>query len=513
MQFQRHISPTSLIFAGISSVIGSGWLFGPLFAAQIAGPAAIFSWLIGGILMITIAFTFSELGTAFPVAGGLIHFAELSHGPLLSFVIGWMVWLSSVAVAPVETLSLIHYTANYIPGLLKPVDNTYVLSGPGTLAAAFVMLIMVFLNYFGTKFFSRANTVITFIKLFVPITTVILLLTIAFQPSNFVSKSQGFMPYGIHGVLAALPLAGVIYSFIGSNTILQLAGETSNPQRSIPLALIGSMIFCTLLYMLLQIAFIGAIPYDAFSQGWHTLHFVGDTGPFSGIMVAIGLAWFVFFIYADAVISPFGTGFVFTASTARVTYGLSEVSFFPKFLQNLNANGIPYNGLILNYLVGLLLFLPFPAWQKLVSFIVSCFIVSYIIGPLSLDALRKSKPDVHRPFLLPYPRLIAIIAFYICNLLIFWSGWETISKMLVALAIGFIWYIIRSIKNHNKNWRIDYKRAWWLFPYFISMAIISYFGTFGGGKNIIPFGIDFLIVFVVSTIIYYCALYSIKIDD
>ncbi|MFX8840765.1 amino acid permease, partial [Acinetobacter baumannii] len=90
--------------AGVGSVIGSGWLFGPLYAAQIAGPAAVISWILGGLLMIVIALTFAELGSAFPVAGGMVQYAQYSHGPLVSFITGWMVWISSVTVAPVETI-------------------------------------------------------------------------------------------------------------------------------------------------------------------------------------------------------------------------------------------------------------------------------------------------------------------------------------------------------------------------------------------------------------------------
>ena len=147
MNFQRAIGPWSLLFAGISSVIGSGWLFGPLFAAQIAGPAAVVSWLLGGVLMIVIALTFAELGSAFPVAGGMIQFAQKSHGPFISFMIGWMTWISSVAVAPVETMGLIQYAANYIPGLVVSIHGTHLLTYFGIFAAACIMLGMCILNY------------------------------------------------------------------------------------------------------------------------------------------------------------------------------------------------------------------------------------------------------------------------------------------------------------------------------------------------------------------------------
>src|SRR3990167_7356515 len=141
MTFQRSISTLGLLFAGISSVIGSGWLFGSLYAAQIAGPAAVLSWLIGGLLMMTVAFTFAELGSTFPVAAGMIHFAEVSYGSFMSFLIGWTIWVSSVSVAPVETLALIQYASNYLPCLMKTAGDMRVLTSVGVLVAAGVMFL------------------------------------------------------------------------------------------------------------------------------------------------------------------------------------------------------------------------------------------------------------------------------------------------------------------------------------------------------------------------------------
>lgn len=503
MKFQRTISPLGLLLAGIGSVIGSGWLFGPLYAAQIAGPGAILSWLIGGILMIVIALTFAELGSAFPVAGGMIQFAQYSHGPLISFMIGWMVWVSSVAIAPVETLGMIQYLANYIPGLMVSVNSTHVLTYQGMGVAAFVMLVMCVLNCYGAQFFSRSNMVITLVKLIVPMVTIVILMGVSFHSHAFVSEAHGgFLPMGWHGVFAALPLGGVIYSFIGSNTVLQLAGETKNPQRSIPLALIGSMIFCIILYSLLQIAFIGALPESSLANGWGALHFVGDTGPFAGMFAALGFSWVVLMIYADALVSPFGTGYVFTASTARIGYGLSQIGFLPASLTQLSKKGVPLRSIALNYFIGLLLFLPFPAWQKLAGFIVSCFIVSYIIGPIALIGLRVTHPQVPRPFRLPFGRFVSFIAFYICNLLIFWTGWNIVSKMMIALALGFVFFLIYCLREQKHQIHEQRYAALWAVPYCLSMALVSYAGTFGGGKNWLPFGLDFIAIAGLTAVIF-----------
>ncbi len=507
MQFQRNISSIGLLFAGIGSVLGSGWLFGPMYAAQIAGPAAIISWLIGGLMMTIIAFTFAELGTAFPIAGGMVQYAQYSHGPLMSFVTGWMVWVSSMTIAPVETMGLLHYAGNYIPGLVTEVDKTVVLTHKGLVAGAIVMLLMCILNYQGVRFFSRANTIITSIKLIVPILTVIVLLSIDFNSSNLSSATNGgFLPYGWHGVLAALPLGGVIYSFIGSNTVLQLAGESKNPQRNIPLALIGSVVFCIVLYSLLQIAYIGALTPESLNEGWKNIHYSGDNGPFAGILTALGLAWFVIILYGDALISPFGTGYIFTAATARTNYGLSKIGFFPKALQKLTKNSVPVRSIAVNYVLGLVLFLPFPGWQEMVGFIVSCFVISYIIGPISLIALRRVQPDHPRPFRLPAANAIALVAFYACNLLIFWTGWHTVYRMMIAMSIGLLFFIVHCYSSKESLWLKQWKTSWWLLPYFSGMTLISYLGTFGNGLGALAFGPDFIVIAVLTLVIFYLAL-------
>src|SRR5262249_7573408 len=158
---------------------------------------------------------------------------QYSHGPLISFVVGWMVWISSVAVAPVETMAIMQYAGSYIPHLVTRVDNTTVLTGKGIFVSAAVMFLMCALNYCCARFFSISNSGITEIKLIMLIITAVFLISMDFHTANFhAASSGGFAPYGIHGILAALPLGGVIFSLIGANNILQLAAETKNPQRN-----------------------------------------------------------------------------------------------------------------------------------------------------------------------------------------------------------------------------------------------------------------------------------------
>ena len=493
MQFKRDIGLWGLMLLGAGGIIGSGWLFGPLYTAQIAGPAGVISWILGGFLMILIMLTFAELITAFPVAGSMVQVAELSHGKLLSFISGWMIWISSVVIAPIETMAIIQYAGNYIPGLVTKVSNTTVLTAMGILVSAVVMLFMCFLNFYGARFFSRLSGIITTIKLIMPIATAALLLCINFHARNFYQASTGgFAPYGWHGILAALPLGGVVFSLIGAHNIFHLAAESRHP-KNIPLALVGALLLCVVLYVFIQFAFAGSIQAEYLTGGWSKLNYPGDSGPFAGILIALGLTWFVGVLYADAIISPFGTGYIFTGATARVNYGLSKIGMFPEFLSKLTSRGVPVRAILVNYLIGLALFLPFPGWQHLVGFVVSSIIISYSMGPIALVVLRKTQPELARPFRVPAPNVVALLAFYSCNLLIFWTGWETIYRMIIAVAIGFLFSL-----KYMKQWR----NVWWMLVYLPGILVISYLGTFGNGAGYIPFGVDFAVVAVFSLLIF-----------
>lgn len=509
MQFKRSITSLALLFSAIGGIVGSGWLFGPLYAAQLAGPAAILSWIIGGVLMVIVALTFAELSAAYPLAGGMVHFAELSHGPLLSFTIGWMVWLSSVVVAPVETLAILQYAGAYIPGLVHKVGGTHSLTANGVLAAAVVMFFMNIFNWWGAKFFSRASTVVAAIKIIVPALVIVVLIVMGLHTNNF-HQAGGFAPYGWHGILAALSLGGVVYSFIGYSPAIQMAAEAKNPKFAVPLAVIGSSIFCVLLYVLLQFVFVGSVQPSALTQGWAQLSFVADQGPFAGILMALGLSWLVLIVFADAIFSPAGTGFIYSASTARINYAMSKIDFFPAIFKQLNKNGVPMRAIVFNYFVGLVLFLPFPGWQSMASFIVSCFVISYAIGPLALMPLRRQRIEQPGEFRLPYATVLAVVSFYICNLLVFWAGWDTVYRLMLALVIGLIVLIYRDFRSEKKL--MSWRTGQWLLPYLAGLGVISYLGTFGSGIKVMGFGVDFAVIALFSIVIYWLAMRASRLN-
>ncbi|HIA00398.1 MAG TPA: APC family permease, partial [Myxococcales bacterium] len=385
----RKLTPIATLIAAISGMVGSGWLLGPFHAASIAGPASILSWLIGGLLMLVIAYTFVMLVRIAPLSGGSIRFLQLSHGHFAGFTFSWIAWIAWIAVTPIEVMAVIQYCNIYFPSLMQQQQGIAVLSHTGLEMAIVLMVVMYFINIKGIQVLSRANYLMVVLKLCVPLATFFILITQHFSFSNF-SGQHGFAPMGYAAVLAALPTAGVIYSFVGFNPAIQLASEIKNPGRTIPFAVFGAILICIVLYTGLQIAFIGALPSASFAEGWQHLHFHGDTGPFAGLVMAFGFSWFVKLLYADAVVSPLGTAMVQAAATGRMTYAMAQSGYLPKSLQALNPKQSPSLALSFNVLIGLLFFLPFPSWQKMVGFLVSCLVLGYVVGPISLLTLSRA---------------------------------------------------------------------------------------------------------------------------
>jgi amino acid transporter len=499
MHLKRSIGTFSLLLGALGGIVGSGWLLGPFFAAKCAGPAAILAWVLGGCMMMIIALTFAELTSSFPFTGGAVRFLQLSHGPLVNFAMSWIGWLASVAVAPIETMALLNYAAIYLPFLMHQVNGVNLLTGTGVLVAGILLFILCVLNSVGVKFLAKTNSAVVILKLAVPIMTLFILFAFAFHPHNL--TASGFAPLGIKGMLAALPSAGVIFSFIGYSSAIQLAGETKNPQRSIPIAIIGSLGICIVLYVLLQLAFIGALAPSAFAHGWGHLNFTGDAGPFAGIAVAIGLAWLAKILFIDAAISPYGTALIYTAGSARMCYALGQAGFLPPGLMKINRHGIPTRIVALNFVIGLFLFLPFPTWQNMMSFLVSSFVFAYAVGPLSLIVLRKTLPTHPRPFRVPAVRIFCLLAFYLCNLIIYWTGWPIVSKMLIFILLGYIVLAIYKKTKQGRLLNLQWNKSWWMFFYIAIMGMVTYLGSFGG-KNIITFGWDFLVLALISWLVF-----------
>lgn len=508
---KRDVGFLGLIFASEGSIIGSGWLFGALYASQLAGGGAILSWIIGAVAVLILSLVHAELGGMYPVSGGTARYPHYSYGGLVGFSFGWFSWLQAVTVAPIEVEAAIQYATNYIPSLTKVSGGVTVLTPEGYVVAVALMGVFTVINIFGIRKLATVNNAATWWKIIVPVLTIVVLFAVRFHTGNFTAAAgheHGFLPFGIKGVFVAVSNGGVIFALLGFEQAVQIGGESSHPQRDTPRAVIGSIIIGIVVYLLLQLVFVGALQPSNLSKGWENLSFSGLFGPFAGLAKNLGLGWLAVLLYIDAIISPGGTGLIYQTSTSRLSYGLARNGYIPVAFEKTNPKtGVPTFSVVFAFLVGLLLFLPFPGWQKLVGFITSASALMYAGAPLALGALRHQEPDRKRPYRMPLHSVMTPLAFVVANLIIYWSGWTVDWKLYIAVLLGFgLLALSIATKANPAAPRLDWKASQWLWPYLGGMALISYLGQFGGGTNFIPFWWDMAVVTAWSLVIYYWAI-------
>ena len=520
-KLRREVGFVGLLFASLGSIIGAGWLFAALYAASLAGPAAIISWLLGGSAMMLLALGHAELGAAYPVAAGNARFPHYAFGRLIGFTSGWVAFLGAVTVGPIMVEATLLYASNYVSWLTTVSGGRPLLTAQGYVVAALLLLLFCTINVLGVRWLAKTNTIAVCFKLFVPALAVVALLTTSAHRENF-TAAGGFMPYGWKGVFVALTSGGVVFACLGFEQAVQLGGESRRPGRNIPLAIIGGTVVAVGLYIGLQVAFIAAVDPSSLGDGWSAVSVSGKAGPLAALATALGLGWLAVLIYSDAIVSPGGTGLLYTGASARLSFALGRGGFIPRPFAELTSRGTPFFAIAFSFLCGLLLFLPFPGWQELVGFISGAAVIAYAMVPLSLGALRRQDPKRTRPLRLPAASLMAPAAFVVASELLLFGGWAVVWKLIAAILIGYALLTISMLTDANaRALPLDWRSATWLWPYLFGMTAISYLSSFDtrapssipligleGPRNTLPFGWDVLAVALLSLVVYAIAIRS-----
>ena len=450
-KLRRSMSLTQALFLSVGSIIGSGWLFASLGAASYAGPAAIVSWIVGGIFIIFIALSWSEVAAMLPRTGGLVRYPQLTHGDFSGWILGWSYWVAAIAVPAIEAEAVITYLSSRYPsvGLTTKSSGTTVLAWPwGIWCAVGLMVIFFCVNVFGVRLLSETNKWVTWWKIVIPTCTFCFLYTL-FRSSNFTGFG-GFVPLGTPGIFNALSISGIVFSYLGFRQAIEYGGETRRPQRDLPIATIGAVVITMLVYVGLQIGFLGAL--DWHHAGVAPGHWAGLTAspwaaaPFYKELTAFGIASLSSFgtvLLIDAGVSPSGTGWLYLGTSARANYGLSVAGYSPRWFEWINRFGIPWFALLFSAVIGCLFFIPAPSWYLLVGFITSATVLTMIVGAVALPVLRRTAPTLHRPFRLPWIWLWCPVGFLAAVEIIYWAGFTTLNSVEAATWIGlplFAWY-------------------------------------------------------------------------
>jgi amino acid transporter len=522
-QLRRAVGLRGLTLISLGSIIGSGWLLGALTASKVAGGASILSWVLAGAVLALLALVHAELGSTYPVSGGTARFPFMAFGSLGGFTGGWMAWIQAVTIAPIEVEATLGYLNSKFTSLnLVKANGT--LDGRGILIGAGFMLVFAVINTMGVRWLAETNSIAVIWKLLIPTITIFALLFTVFHSGNF-SAGGGFAPYGFHGIFSALPL-GVVFALEGFEQAIQVGGEAENPQRNIPRAVIISMIIGTLIYLLLEVAFVGALNPANLVHGWASpISGVKAFGPYATLATTAGLGWLSTLLIIDSVVSPAGTGLVYLGTSSRLSYGLGRNGYFPRIISQVSRRGVPFVSICIAFVVGMLTFLPFPSWAGLVGLVTSATVIMYAMAPLSLAGLRKQDPDRHRSYRLPAAGVLCPVAFICANFIVYFAGFSTIFWLYVLIVIGFLAFVGYQVYlPADRRTVIDWRASQWILPWLAGLIIISWLGRYDGSPPTV-FGLTLLatkhignwydlgILAVFSLAIYYWAVHSTLSHD
>ncbi|MDP1880025.1 MAG: amino acid permease [Parachlamydiaceae bacterium] len=454
-KLERTLTWFNLILLGIGAVIGAG-LFSitGIAAAQHAGPSIILSFILASIGCAFAGLCFSELAAMMPISGGAYSYTYATMGEFIAWIIGWALILEYAAGAAVVAISWSAYVVSFLQGfnlnlplelLSSPWQPTQLTDGTEVygwinLPPLLIIIVLSLLLIKGVKKSAMVNAVLVGVK----VTVVLLFIIFGFfyiQPENytpFIPENTGvFGEFGWSGVMRA---AGIVFlAYIGFDAISTTAQEVKNPQRDLPIGVIGSLIVCTILYVLFALVMIGLVPYQELNVAAPVAVAINNT-PFFWLNGLIKLA---------IIAGMTSVILVMLLGQSRIFFTMSKDGLLPSFFSIVHPKyHTPWiSSLVLMVLVGLFsAFAPLSLVGQLTS-IGTLLAFTIVCG--SVIVMRKKRPDLPRPFKTPWVPVIPILGMIICIILMLSLEWGTWIRFIIWIAIGLIVYLSYGKRNSH----------------------------------------------------------------
>ena len=417
----KELTLYGLIMVAIGSCIGSGIFVTPSQIAELIPSSSLILlvWALGGLVALTGALTFGELGALFPQAGGIYVFLREAYGGWLGFLYGWayLIIITSGSIA-VLSLAFSYYLSSIIP-----------MSETGMMITSITAIVVVtILNVLRAKFGEIFSNIFTGLKI-VGILIIILVGFIfgdvenSFKTISFsTSSGAGMSAFGV-------ALTGVLFSYGGWQHASFLAGETRNPARNVPIAMITGALIVTVIYLLVNTGYMLLLPVeDIVSSKKVAADAVSTILPFGGKLVAGIIA-----------ISTVGTMGIYTLSTPRIYYAMASDGLFFKSIAKVHPKfRTPIYAIILQSVWAILLLLFWGTVENLITYTVSVEWIFFTLAAAGIFIFRKKMKDADRPYkTFGYPVtpliFIGITTWFVINIMI--------NKPL-HMGIGFIFLLI-----------------------------------------------------------------------
>ncbi|MCC7234714.1 MAG: amino acid permease [Bryobacterales bacterium] len=448
---KRTLTATQLIALGIGAIIGAG-LFSltGIAAANHAGPAVTLSFVVAAIGCAFAGLCYSEFATMIPIAGSAYTYSYATMGEFVAWIIGWDLVLEYAVGAATVAVSWSRYIVSLCHdfGIELPVqlvNSPFVTLPDGShgfinLPAIIVVALMSTLLIAGIQESARINTIIVCLKVGV----VILFIVFGWAYIN----SDNYTPYippntgvsGQFGISGVLRAAGVVFfAFIGFDAVSTAAQEAKNPQRDMPIGIIGSLVICTLLYVLFAHVLTGIVPFKLLDDAAPVAVAV-DRTPFTWLKTAVKLA--IIAGYTSVIL-------VMLLGQSRVFYSMSRDGLLPKLFSELHPKfRTPYKSNLL-FMVFVALFAALTPIQIVGEMTSIGTLFAFVLVSAGILVMRKTHPDLPRPFRTPLVPLVPLMGIGFNLLLMFGLGWENWLRLFVWMAIGFVIYFAYS-RTHSK---------------------------------------------------------------
>jgi len=477
---KKLIGLLSATFLGIASIIGSGWLFVPYNAAVIAGPGAIFCWIIGALIVCLLAMCFTEVAVLYPKRGLSAIIPTLSHNKFFGFPFAIANWLGIIAVVTLQALA----TVQYLTWLIPSTQHYFYYNNQLTLLGNCLSIVLIgcycLVNYYGTKVLTKTNNPLSLLKIMIPLITAVIIIGTAFHPQNFTLIDNTLMPYGYKSVLKAILTTGIIISFNGFQSIISFSSEVKNPKTTIPLSMLLAIILCTGVYLLLQIAFIGGMPSELLASGWETLKF---SAPMVQLVGLIGIGTLAPLIYLGATIAPSSAAIAFTGSATNMSTAMATNNQLPRYFSVINTKyGISRRSLLLNIGLAVSFLFLFRSWAKMAEVLSLFHLISYLPVPIALCVFRNTIQREQYHFFLPGGKIIAALLFIFFTYLFATVSLTTSIEIMLMLAVFQAIFIALSASSLKEVFTAI-KQCYWLLLYFIIMFILIWISP--NNKNLL----------------------------
>lgn len=434
-QLARCLSGFDLMLLGIGGIIGAGiFVLTGIVAATQTGPGIVFSYIMAGLACAFSALAYAELAAMIGGCGSAYGYAYVGFGELIAWIVGWDLMLEyAISVSTVsvgwsgyfgDLLRSIHI---YIPDALRLAPAV---GGVCNVLSMGIILLLTALLVYGVKSSARVNNIMVAVKLAV----IVLFIVIAANNFNLQNWSP-FMPFGWEGVMNGASL--IFFAYVGFDAVSTTAEEAINPQRDLPRGIVGSLLFCTLLYMIVSGLLTGMVPYPQLNVASPISHALLEVGyRFAGALVSVG-----------AVAGLTTVMLVLFLGLSRVFLAMSRDGLLPSYFASTHAvTKTPARIIILCGITMAIIAALVPI-HDLAELVNIGTLFAFIMVCSGVIVLRYTEPDMPRPFKTPMMPIAPMFGIACSLYLIAHLPWFTMMRFGVWMAVGIVIYFVYSRKR------------------------------------------------------------------